>query len=92
MARNITEHERDIIINLGAFQYPAAKMANVLGWTEAEVTAELTNTKSEFFKLYTSGKDKADYVIDLKLFELAQTGDLKALEEFENRKSERDER
>jgi len=88
--RNLTSEETDVIINLGAFQYPAAKMANVLGWTEPEVTAEFTNQKSEFYKLYTSGKDKADYVIDLKLFELAQTGDLKALDEFENRKSSRE--
>ena len=89
MARNLTEHERDIIIDCGAFRYDAAKMANVLEWPEKELEKEFSNAKSEFFKLYQRGADRADYVIDKKLFELSKTGDLKALEAFENRKAER---
>jgi len=89
MARDITEHDRDIIINCGAFRYDAPKMANVLDWSEKEVQKEFENHKSDFFKLYQRGADRADYVIDQKLFELAQTGDLKALEAFETRKADR---
>jgi hypothetical protein len=35
------------------------------------------------------GKDLAEYVIDLKLFEMAKSGDIKALEKFETRKANR---
>lgn len=86
MSRKINEETEDIIINFGAFGYQPEKMANILGWTFAEVDSEIQNKESSFYKLYAKGRDTADYVIDLKLFDLAKTGDLKALEEFEARR------
>lgn len=86
MERSITEKEKDIIINSGAFNYEPLKIANILGWSAEEVTAFQKDIKSDFYKFYLQGKDKADYVIDLKLFELAQAGDLKAISVFEKRK------
>lgn len=90
MARNINDHDGDVIINCGAFNYQAPKIANILDWPVSEVENLLNDINSDLSKLYVKGKDRADYVIDLKLFELAQSGDLKALEEFENRKSQQD--
>jgi hypothetical protein len=89
MARNITKEEEEVIINCGAFNYLPEKIANVLNWPQKEVLELYRNKDSNFFKLLQKGLDTADYVLDLKLFELAQTGDLKALEEFENRRDER---
>ena len=38
-------------------------------------------------KSYQKGVDKSDYLIDLKLFEMAKGGDLKALREYQMRKN-----
>jgi hypothetical protein len=82
----ITEKQKEMIINFGAFHYEINKMAVILGMDEKEVAKMLKNKTSLFFKLYQEGKIKADYLIDKKLFELSKAGDLKALEEFEYRK------
>jgi hypothetical protein len=78
------------IVNCGFFEYPAAKMANILGFTEVEIASEMADEKSAFCKLLQKGIDLGDYVIDLKLFELAKTGDIKALEKLDSRKKMRE--
>ena len=88
MARNITKQEQEVIINCGAFGFKPEKIANILNWPANEVAELYRNKDSEYLKLLQKGRDTADYVLTLKLFELAQTGDLKALEEFENRRDE----
>ena len=82
----IKPEQIDQIINFGAFSYPAKKIANILNLEEIDVQKEMDNPLSEMAALIQKGKDMADYVIDLKLFELAKAGDLKALEKFEKRK------
>jgi len=42
---------------------------------------------SEFSQLLQKGRDMSDYVIDLRLFEMAKTGDIKALDKLEQRKN-----
>ncbi|HBL77729.1 MAG TPA: hypothetical protein DD458_21075 [Prolixibacteraceae bacterium] len=84
-----TEEQITQIHNFGAFNYPPEKMANIIDMTIEEIQTEIQNKDSDFYKYFNAGKDKADYVIDCKLFELAQTGDLKALEQFEDRKNDR---
>ena len=37
----------------------------------------------EFIKLYKFGNDMANYKIDLKLFEMAKSGDIKAMQAFQ---------
>jgi hypothetical protein len=85
MERIITDDQKEIIINLGALNYSAIDCAAVLEWPEEETIALFTNTKSEFHKLYQRGKVRSDYVIDLKLFEQAQQGDIKSLEKLQLR-------
>lgn len=85
MERSITEKEKELIINFGAFAYEPQKMAAILGWTVSEVFQLMKTKDSVFFELYSQGRHKADYVIDLKLFEMAQGGDMKALYQFEKR-------
>lgn len=80
-----------MIVNFGAFIYTSEKMANIINWPVKDIIKLMNDKKSQFRKLYDKGRDTADYVLTLKLFELAQTGDLKALEEFENRRNEYEE-
>lgn len=81
----LTEEIIEQIVNFGAFQYSNLKMANVLNLPENIIEEEMNNKSSEFYKLYLKGKDRADYVIDLKLFQMAKVGDIKALDKFEQR-------
>lgn len=85
----ITDEQKEIAINLGFFDYPVGKIANILGEDEAVIEKALGDKNTELSKLMKIGKDRADYVIDAKLFELAQKGDIKALEKLEHRKKMR---
>lgn len=90
MERSITDKEKELIINFGAFSYEPQKMAAILGWPVSEVFQLMKAKDSAFHELYSQGRHKADYVIDLKLFEMAQGGDMKALYQFEKRVKKED--
>lgn len=83
---DILKEQEEKIINCGVFDYDAEKIANILELNQNEVEIEMKNKKSDFNKLLKKGKDISDYVIDLKLFEMAKAGDIKALEKLEQRK------
>jgi hypothetical protein len=87
--KEFSKDEQSIIKNLGAFNYGSAKMSNILGIDKKEIENEMKLPESNFRKLYEQGRDYADFLIDKKLFDLAKDGDLKALEQFEDRKNER---
>lgn len=82
----ITKEQEEQVINFGAFGYSENKIANILGVDVDEVIKEKKDKKSELSKLLQKGKDMSDYVIDLKLFEMAKSGDIKALDKLELRK------
>lgn len=84
----LSKHE-EIIINCGAFSYDARRIANVIDIEEEQVKLLLADKSSQFYKLYHKGKDKSDYAIDVKLFELAQSGDIKALDKLNERITKR---
>lgn len=86
MERNITAKEKEQILNLGAFQYKSEMCADVLGWDKTEIKTLLKDKNSEFHKIYNRGFVRAQYVIDLKLFEQAQSGDIKSLDKLQARK------
>ena len=81
----IDKEKEEMIINFGAFGYEPEKMANILLWDIKEVENAMEDKASTFFRLYLKGQELADYVLDLKLFEMAQSGDLKAMQKFEHR-------
>jgi hypothetical protein len=89
MERSISEKEKEMIINFGAFDYEALRCAAVLGWDEEEVKNLMTNKESDFYKSFQKGKARAEYIIDLTLFEQASSGDLKSLSVLEHRKKYR---
>lgn len=85
----IEKEKEDQIINFGAFDYDAEKIASILEVEKSVIEIEMQNKQSKLSKLLKKGKDFSDYVIDLKLFEMAQTGDIKALDKLQRRKEDR---
>jgi len=79
----------EMIANFGALGYDAKKMSSILGVSEIEIVQELKNKDSEFAKLFQKGVDMSEYVIDIKVFNLAKQGDLAAIALFEKRKEQR---
>lgn len=87
---NIKKEQEEMIVNFGAFNYNAEKIASILEVNIDIVNNELKTKNSKLKTLYQKGKDMADYVIDLKLFDLAKMGDIKAIEKLDSRKWERE--
>jgi len=84
-----TKETIEIIVNCGAFRYSARQIANILDWNVAVVIRLMGEKDSELAKLIQKGRDMSDYQLDLKLFEMAKAGDIKAMERLELRKSKR---
>lgn len=85
----VNKENEEQIINFGVFGYNYSKISNILNVPEPQIKEAMDDKNSDFYKLFQKGIDVADYVIDLKLFEMAKTGDIKALEKFEIRKQQR---
>lgn len=76
------------IMQCGTLGYPLSKILNVLDIeNEAEFKVDFNNKEGEVSKNYQKGIDRADFVLDSKLFEMAKDGDLKALDKYERRKN-----
>ena len=86
---NINKDNEEMIVNFGALEYDAEKIASILGIDKKQVEEEFKNSESDLSRLFQKGKDMADYVIDLKLFEMAKSGDIKALDKLDSRKRDR---
>jgi hypothetical protein len=82
----------EMVINMGLFHYDPRMIASLLGCEQSEVDKELANPKSQLCKLLQKGRDMGEYVIDLKLFDMAKSGDVKALDKLniriENRRDD----
>lgn len=75
---------------VGTLGYSLNKIINVLDIDNKDIksfTADFNNENSIIRLAYQKGVDQSDYLIDMKLFELAKKGDLKALEKYEKRKN-----
>lgn len=89
--RAFSERELATIMSFGALHYTPRQMAdNLDDITEEEIITLLKDPNSEFTKAYERGKSRAQFKIDLKLLELAQSGDLEALKLYERRLREND--
>lgn len=84
------EYNEDFLkkmVQVGTLGYPLSKIINVLDIDdEKKFTKDFDNPKSEVAKSYQKGIDKADFILDSKLFDMAKNGDLKALTKYEIRK------
>ena len=77
------------ITSAGMLGYDVDKIINVFDIdpkNEKQFRKDFNNKKSEVAKAYKKGQDKGEYVIDIKLFNMAKEGDLQALEKYEQRK------
>lgn len=84
------EYNEDFLkkmVQVGTLGYPLSKIINVLDIDDAkQFTKDFDNPKSKVAISYQKGVDKADFVLDSKLFDMAKGGDLKALQKYEERK------
>ena len=84
------EYNEDFLkkmVQVGTLGYPLSKIINVLDIDDIkQFTKDFDNPKSQVAISYQKGVDKADFVLDLKLFDMAKNGDLKALDKYEVRK------
>lgn len=75
------------MIQVGTFGYPLSKIINVLEIADiSEFTEDFDDPESLVYKAYKKGKDKADFIMDTRLFQKAKTGDLQAMELYSYRK------
>lgn len=82
---NLTEEECKMLQNMGALKYPVSKICSIMGFDSKEFEKEFKNENSQIKKLYNKGLDYAAYLIDLKLFEKSQQGDIQAINKLEAR-------
>lgn len=91
MERNVDDYStyKDDFINFGGLGYSPALCACITGLDEGFIESQIDDDDTEIGVWYARGAAKADYIIDLKLFELAQQGDIRALDKLEQRKKTR---
>lgn len=81
-----TEENKEKIINCGSFEYSNLQISILFEVDKAEVDNLMSDEGSWLSQMYLKGKIISDYVIDVKLLELARNGDIKALDKLDRRK------
>jgi len=75
------------MVQAGTLGYPLSKIINIFDIEEVvKFTKDFDNPKSKVSISYQKGVDKADFLLDSKLFEMAKNGNLTALDKYEKRK------
>lgn len=90
MARVLNEEEIKMMINMGALGYESSKIAILMDMDVSEVETGLKDPENTLYKAYKKGEYLSEYKIDLKLLEMAQSGDIKAMERIEQKKQTRE--
>jgi hypothetical protein len=82
----------DLVVSFGIVRYPLDKILNIIpdDVDRDEFTTQFNDPTHPIAKAYQKGIDRSDYDIDIRLFEMAKSGDLGALEKFERRKRMRE--
>jgi len=75
------------LIQAGTLGYPLSKILSIIEVEdEAQFIKDFDNADSNVYKAYKKGLDKSEFLLDTKLFELAKSGDLTAIDMFEKKK------
>lgn len=83
-----TEEQIKKMEQLGMLGYSVEKCINVCDIKdEVSFRKDFANPNSIIKKSYDRGVDKAEFAIDIKLFDKARSGDLSALKKYEERKA-----
>jgi hypothetical protein len=78
---NYTEQQLETAKNCGILGYSYVRTAVLVDENNIQqVVDDLKDADTDISNAHAAGAIKAQYVIDQKLFELARTGDLKAIE------------
>jgi hypothetical protein len=82
----------DLVVSFGIVGYPLDKILNIIPDDICHVlfTMQFNDPDHPIAKAYQRGQDRRDFDIDIKLFNLAISGNLDALEKFERRKRMRE--
>lgn len=89
------EYSKEIltkVMQCGIFGYQLKKILNIIDITESEkkeFKKDFNNKNSILSIQYKKGLDRGDYILDSKLFDLAQNGDRQSFELFQERKEKR---
>lgn len=77
----------DLVVSFGIVRYPLDKILNIIpdDVDKDEFTLQFNDPTHHINKAYQKGIDRSEYDIDIRLFEMAKSGDLKALEKYEER-------
>ena len=86
----ISDEMAEMIVNFGSLEYDNERIAAILEIEIEDIEIEMNNELSEFYQFYKKGRYRAEYAIDVRLFEMARTGDTRALEKLEQRKRKRE--
>lgn len=81
-----TEKNKEKVINCGSFEYSNLYISILFEVDKVEIDKLMNDGSSWFSQMYEKGKIISEYVIDVKLLELARNGDIKALDKLERRK------
>jgi hypothetical protein len=74
---------------MGALGYQVGKILTIMEFPDPlQFEKDFADTKSEVSKAYHKGAAMAEYSLDVMIFEQAQSGDLKALSEYKQRKAQ----
>ena len=85
----LSDEQKEKLLNLGELCYPPDKIIVILEIDDGPAfMAEFHNPESEIAILYHKGQQLRDFKIDSKLYQLAQAGDLKALDDLEYRRKQ----
>jgi hypothetical protein len=76
----LTDEQKEVIRDFGALGYSIKKMQTILNHSDPEfVHGQMSDQNSEFYKNYHLGKETYEFDLNVKLLEMARSGDLMAM-------------
>lgn len=76
----MNDQQKEQALNFGALNYTVEMICTIWDCQPGDLN-------DEFWKLYRQGEAMAQYVMDLKVFEMAKAGDLKAMQYWKTAKA-----
>lgn len=79
----MTEDQKIMLKNMGALSYSVETILSILNIADSEKFREdFFDKDSDVYRIYESGKNEAQYILDLKLLQMAKEGDMKAMDKI----------
>lgn len=78
----LTDKDREELVQLGALRWNEEKIAAFFGWDRKALKAETDNPESEISRLLLRGEMEADFKLESRMMNDAQSGNLAAAKQF----------